>query len=457
MPPDTGRVGAGGRPGGIAARLTFLSETAPLIVSRAGLAMMGIVDMAMLARHASADLSAAALAEGSFGRILDICVAFLVGALPLLGIAQAKGDAASALAIWRRSCVAALALGAVCLLLSTTAGPLFLLTGQPPALAAAAGRVVAIHGAGATFALVAIASAVFLEGMKRAPVVALAVIVANLANLAFNPLFIAGGWGIPAMGAAGSALVTLVVRIGLCAMLVAMTAVEATRWREPLIRRPILFDTAAREQARIGATIAGTAASMHVFGIVLTIMAGWQGALALAAYASCWVLNLPFMLFAGGYGDAATLRVARGERDRLHRDAAMLALGLALPALAWAGGASTIASLYSKDPAMHAMLGSVLPMSGAVLWLDGMGLFLISAMRGRRDVTLPAVIQIATMALTVPCAAILAITLGHGIAGMVAAIVATSLLRLALLAVRAAPLFGPLARPNPVLPDTRPM
>ncbi len=448
---------AGARHGGIAGRLTFLSETAPLIISRAGLAMMGIVDMAMLARHGSADLSAAALAEGSFGRVLDICVAFLVGALPLLGIAQAKGDAAAALAIWRRACLAALGLGAVCLLLSTAAVPLFRFAGQQPALSAAAGRVVAIHGAGAAFALVAIASAVFLEGMKRAPVVALAVIGANLANLAFNPLFIAGGWGIPAMGATGSALVTLIVRIALCAMLVAMVAREATRRGERFMRRPILRDAAAREQGRIGATIAGTAASMHVFGIVLTIMAGWQGALVLAAYASCWVLNVPFMLFAGGYGDAATLRVARGERDRLRRDAATLALGLAIPAVALAIGASGVARLYSSDPAMQTMLAALLPMSGAVLWLDGMGLFLLAAMRGRRDVTVPAAIQIATMALTVPCAAGFALALGQGIAGMVAAIVVTSVLRLALLALRAAPLFGALAQPTHPFRDMRPM
>lgn len=454
MPPEPG-VGAGRR--GIAARLTFLSEAAPLIISRAGLAMMGIVDMAMLARHGSADLAAAALAEGSFGRILDICVAFLVGALPLLGIAQGKGDAAAALAIWRRGCVAALALGALCLLLAAAAGPLFLRAGQSPALSATAGRVVAIHGAGAAFALVAVASAVFLEGMKRASVVALAVIVANLANLAFNPLFIAGGWGIPAMGAAGSALVTLLVRIALCAMLVAMTARAAQRLGEPLLRHPVLRDAAGREQWRIGATIAGTAASMHVFGIGLTIMAGWQGALALGAYCSCWVLNLPFMLFAGGYGDAATLRVARGERHRLLRDAAMLALWLAVPALILTGGAARVAGLYSGDPAMQALLARLLPMSGVVLWLDGMGLFLIAALRGRRDVTVPAAIQIATMALTVPLAAGSAGALGHGIAGMVAAILATSVLRLALLAGRAAPLFGPLPRPAPLLPDTRPL
>lgn len=454
MPPEPG-VGADRR--GIAARLTVLSETAPLIISRAGLAMMGIVDMAMLARHGSADLAAAALAEGSFGRVLDICVAFLVGALPLLGIAQGKGDTAAALAIWRRGCVAALVLGALCLLLAAAAGPLFRLAGQPEALSAAAGRVVAIHGSGAVFALVAVASAVFLEGMKRAPVVALAVIVANLANLAFNPLFIAGGRGIPAMGATGSALVTLVVRIALCAMLVAMTARAAQRLGEPLLGRPVLRDTAGREQWRIGAMIAGTAAAMHVFGIVLTIMAGWQGALALAAYCSCWVLNLPFMLFAGGYGDAATLRVARGERHRLLRDAAMLALGLAVPALALAAGAAGVATLYSADPAMQALLATLLPMSGAVLWLDGMGLFLIAALRGRRDVTVPAVVQIATMALTVPLAAGFALALHHGIAGMVAAILATSTLRLALLAGRAAPLFGPFARAASILPDTRPI
>jgi len=449
MPPEPASVGRGG---GIAARLTFLSETAPLILSRAGLATMGIVDMVMLARHGSVDLSAAGLAEGTFGRVLDVCVAFLIGALPLLGAAQQAGDHAGALAIWRRGCGAALLLGGACLLLGLSAGPLFALAGQPPALAVTAGRMVAIQSLGAAFALVAVASAVFLEGMQRAPLVALAVLLANLANLAANPLFIAGGWGIPAMGAAGSALVTLFVRVALCALLVALVAGQARRWRLPLLRSPRFDISGGRDQWRIGATIAGTAAAMHGFGILLTMMAGWHGTTALAAYASCWILNLPFLLFAGGYGDAATLRVARGSRGRVRRDAGLLGLWLAVPAIALAIGATPIAALYSTDPALRAMLALLLPVSGAILWIDGIGLFLMAALRGLRDVTVPATIQIATMALTPPLAALLAFTLHQGIAGMVLAILATSLLRLALLTARAAPLLlGGL--PRPPLPD----
>ena len=56
------------------------------------------------------------------------------------------------------------------------------------------------------------ASAFFLEGLKRPLPGMVVMIVANLLNVPLNLILVWGAWGIPAMGAEGSAWATTTVR-----------------------------------------------------------------------------------------------------------------------------------------------------------------------------------------------------------------------------------------------------
>jgi MATE family multidrug resistance protein len=411
-----------------------------MIVSRAGLAAMAIVDCVMVARFDARQLAFTTLAEGTFGRLLDVCVAFLLSGLVLVAAAHAKGDAAQRTAIWRRAVLVAAALGLVVGFVSLFGRPILALMGQSDDLIHGGGAVIFALGLGAPAGLIAMASAVSLEGSRKPAFVALCVVGANLLNLAINWILIGGQFGFPALGAVGSALSTSLVRCALAiALVVGVRQVEGRRlWARGEVGGE------ARAQWRLGLSASATAGGMHALAIWLTVFAGWLGARALAAYASCWVLNLPGMLLAMGLGDAIALRVAAADLDlsQRHRRASMridlgaVALVLSPFVLLFCTAPAVVARLYTGDITLQTIMASLLPLSGLALLLDGLSYGLAAALRGRGDVIGPTAIQLGCMGATPILAAALAFGLHLGVRGMVLAIVVTSTLRLALLGLR---------------------
>jgi MATE family multidrug resistance protein len=411
-----------------------------MIVSRAGLAAMAIVDCVMVARFDARQLAFTTLAEGTFGRLLDVCVAFILSGLVLVSAAHAKGDADRRAAIWRRSALVAASLGLVVSLVSLAGRPILALMGQSADLVHGGGAVIFALGLGAPAGLIAMASAVSLEGSRKPALVAICVVGANLLNLAINWLLIGGQLGLPALGAVGSALSTSLVRCALAiALVIGLRQVEGRRlWA----RR--VDGGEAGAQWRLGLSASATAGGMHALAIWLTVFAGWLGARSLAAYASCWVLNLPGMLLAMGLGDAIALRVASVGVDAVGRrhwtsarpDLGALALVLGPFVLLFCAAPTAVARLYTGDAALQAIMVALLPLSGVALLLDGLSYGVAAALRGRGDVIGPTAIQLACMAATPLLAAALAFGLHRGVQGMVLAIVVTSTLRLTLLALR---------------------
>jgi MATE family multidrug resistance protein len=427
-----------------------------MIVSRAGLAAMAIVDCVMVARFDARQLAFTTLAEGTFGRLLDVCAAFMLSGLVLVAAAHARGDGDQRAAIWRRAAAVAAALGLVAGLVSLLGRPILALMGQSADLVHGGGAVIFALGLGAPAGLIAMASAVSLEGARKPVFVAICVIGANLLNLAINWLLIGGQLGFPALGAVGSALSTSLVRCALAiALVIGLRQVEGRRlWARSQ------GGGEARAQWRLGWSASATAGGMHALAIWLTVFAGWLSARPLAAYASCWVLNLPGMLLAMGLGDAIAMRVAGSDLDaRGHRrwtsvrtDLGAVALVLSPFVLLFCAAPTMVARLYTGDTALQAIMASLLPLSGLALLLDGLSYSVAAALRGRGDVIGPTVIQLACMAATPVLAATLAFGLHMGVRGMVLAIVVTSTLRLALLALRQlAPGAAQHGRPQPQL------
>lgn len=428
-----------------AARLRALVvRAAPMVASRAGLAAMAITDAVMLAHWDARELAAATLAEGTFGRLTDVLATFFLAGIVLVAAARGGAGRAERIAHWRRSVVLAAVLGLATLAAAPLAEPLLLALGQDPPLAARSARVVLVLAAGLPAALVAVATAVHLEAIGRAGLVALWLLAANLVNVALNWLLIGGGYALPAMGAEGSALATSIVRAGLALGLVAtLVAYEGPA----LLRARVGWFRGTGDQFRIGATASAAGATMHVLGVWLTVFAGWLGTIPLAAYAGSWLLCLPGILLAAGVGDALAIRVAGTGRDPavrtvLRRDLAALAALLVLYAAAALIAPGLVARLYTPDPRLAAMLASLLPMTAVALVLDGLGIAAAAALRARRDVGVPTAIQLATMAATPVLAALLVFPLGHGVHGLLAAILVTSTVRLVLLAWRLVMVFG---------------
>lgn len=412
---------------------SLLGDAVPMVVSRLGLALMGLTDIILLSRHDPMELAKATLLESTFGRGLDIAIAFIVSALPLAAFAFSKGGMPPAWAIWRRSMAGAGLLGLALLMLAPFAAELLTALGQPQRLIPGTAALFPVAATGGVFGLLAIACAVGLEGTGRAPTVTWAVLAANLANLLLDLWLIGGGFGLAPMGAMGAVTATAIVRAGLFFALALMLHRHA-RSMASAPSDESSADPGMQRQLFAGGAAMGIAATMHVFGMVLTMTAGWLGSSPLAIYSACWALNLPMMIIVSGLGDTLAMRVGRNPAHAVMPDLARLAMLVTLPALALGLAAPWVADLYTDDAKIGVMLSQLLPFSASVMWLDALSLLLLNVMRGRQVFTAPAIIQIVSMALAVPLGWWLAIAQDIGLAGIVYAILATSALRLAAMA-----------------------
>lgn len=430
-----------------AQRFSLLRQATPMVVSRAGLAAMAITDAVMVAHFSSTELAAASLAEGTFGRLADVFLAFIHAALVLIVAAAAASRQGDRLAIWQRALRIAMLMGFAGFVVALFAGPLLQLFAQPTQISDLAAKVILLLACGLPAGLMALACAIHLEAIGRAKLVASFMILANLLNVGGNWLLIEGHWGFPGLGVLGSAATTTIVRI-----LLAIGLIVLVRWfegpstfavqpQDPLVRR---------DHYKLGFTALGASAAMHLLGIWLTLFAGWLGPLPLAAFAAGWILNLPGLLLAAGIGDAIALRVAHrltqtGEASpaRAWSDLSVLALLLSPWVLLLMLAAPVVAGVYTPDPELRALMIKLLPMSGLVLMLDGLSYATSAALRGLKDIAVPTAIQVGAMIATPILAWFLAFWLGMGVEGILVAILTTSLARLSLLAFRMFLLFRP--------------
>jgi MATE family multidrug resistance protein len=408
---------------------------------------MSIADSVMVSRYSAGQFAQLSLADGTLGRLVDIFAAFILGGLVLVPRAFGAGKLHACARIWRRSIAPAVGLGLLGALLGLTGAPLFLRLGQGPELAAAAGTLSTLLGLGYAAALLALGAAVFIEGVKRPAVVALAVVGANILNVALNWLLIGGNAGLPALGARGCVISTTIVRFVLAIVLVAY----ALRF-DP---KPVAGDMPADDPAEtavqrtLGLGAAAVAAIMLLLTASLLVFAGWLGPLALAVLAATFTLNAPVMLLALGIADATGIRVAArdganasGQPDLPpHRFIVGTSLGVMLAILsvfvaAWCAVPRFLAGLFTHDPAMLAGLAALVPAASSLLIFDSICFIVVSALRALRDVAFPTIIEVATMVALVPLAAWLAFGLGQGVHGLIVAALASAVCRATLLVCR---------------------
>lgn len=411
----------------------LLKLATPLVISRAGLAMMGVIDAVMLAHLGSSHVAAMALAEGTFGRLLDICVAAVASALVVFPLAWETGGAQAQRALWQRLSLVAIVLGFVIAVVAPGSAYVLDALGQSGDTARDAASVISMLAFGLPAGLFAIASAVYLEATGRAALVAVVLVLANLLNAGINWLLIFGHGGFEAMGAVGAATSTTVVRFLLAFAFLAIVVILEGK----SVLRPVrLKSPVAGRQAHVSGAAAATAGGMHALASTLTLMSGWLGTLALATYASAWSITLPFMLLALGLGDAVASRSAQSKGVTLKRDLWTAASLLAPISALIVAGAHWIAVTYTTDTDLQRTLTVLLPLAGIVFLLDGISYTVVTALRGLGDVKLPMAFQVGAMALTPPLAWVFAHEMEMGVVGILSAITLTSSLQCGLLLLR---------------------
>lgn len=412
----------------------FLALAGPMIVSRLGVAAMGIADGVMLARHSTGQLAVLGLADTLVGRVIDIGIVFVTAGLALA--AQARAGAADAQRgvgrVWQNSLLLSLLAGTLVLLFGLIGGPVLSALGQPAALVPDAARVIFILSLGVIPALMAVASAGLLEALGKPIGVAVLVVLANGLNIALNDVLIFGRMGFPEMGAEGAAWSSTLVRTLLALALLASVWWVAGRERYGIRERYRAADWAAgKEQRARGWAGAANVTVLAGLSLALPVMAGWLGEAAVAQITALWLVMAPAMIVAWGMGDAAGMRVAallglaEGQSDlpeRLRATGGRLALVLLIVVLLAAAlyllAPQTVVRWVAHDPALVVAVVPLLPLGLAAIATDAMSILYSGMLRSLGVLRAPFVLHAVTGLAMLPIAWALAFPMGWGVTGL---------------------------------------
>ena len=268
----------------------------------------------------------------------------------------------------------------------------------------------------------------FLEGVGNTRAEMYATIVANVANIGFNWIFIYGHWGFPEMGAEGAGLGTLLARvIGMAIMIGYFCARSCYRqyfgwfsWRGFSLRR-------IGELFRMGGPI-----SLQMFlessAFVGTgIMMGWFDKQTLSANQITMTIgNCAFMIVMS-IGAATTIRVSHcygarnfGELSLAARASYHLVLAWnALAAVLFISLRHVIPTLFTSNPEVIAITSQLLVLAALYQLSDGLQNVSVGILRGIQDVRI--IMPIAFVSywlLNLPVGYLLGFTLGMGPSGL---------------------------------------
>jgi MATE family multidrug resistance protein len=231
-----------------------------------------------------------------------------------------------------------------------------------------------------------------LQSMKHTRAIVITIIVGNVINLALNLVFVFGRFGLPAMGAVGSALASTIGRWMQLGLLVALAWPRLRPYLRPLRREAVEKGPFLRS-LRIGLPIGvQTSVEFGTFGAI-SILAGWFGAEAFGGHQVALNLSSLTYMVPAGIGNAASVLVGRaiGEGDAPHArrlaasalilGAGFMTLGAALFLLA----PGPFARAYTSVPAVVAVAATLIPIAGVFAVFDGLQVVASGVLRGAGD------------------------------------------------------------------------
>ncbi|HEY3286830.1 MAG TPA: MATE family efflux transporter [Gemmatimonadaceae bacterium] len=404
----------------------MLGIAAPVVVVQVGLQLMGVVDTLMVGRISADALGGVALGNFYFYNIAIFGMGTLMALDPVVSQAIGAGDMGGARRGIQRGVLLALLVSVAVGAGFLASGSAFRLLRQPAEVVPLATAYVAISAAGLPpfFAFIVLRQS--LQAMLRVRPVLIAVVVANVVNVAANWVLIFGNLGAPAMGIAGSAWSTVFARWVMLAVLLGagwrdLHAHLTGSWRASLQFTP-LWNT-----VRLGAPIGFQWFFEAGAFAMATLMFGWLGTIPLAGHEVALSLaSLTFMVPVGFSTAAAALvgqAVGRGDMPSARRHAAgawVLGVGfMACSGLAMLLFPQPIAGWFTSDTAVIGVAAGLIAIAGVFQVFDGTQAVASGLARGTGDTKVPMVLHLfGFWGIGVPLAAVLGFRTRLGGAGI---------------------------------------
>ena len=411
----------------------------PVVVSRAGIVSLALVDTVMLGPLGAEEVGRYGLGSAVFAVLIVVSIGLMFGAAVETSHLRGAGRLSETGAVWRRALPYATLIGLFAGIMTQFSEDYFLMTGQSEHVASMSASVARIHGISVLPSLLFVTSNLYLEAMGRPLPGMIAVWVANILNVLLNFWFIDGAFGFS--GADGASLATAAVRFLMMFIVIGYVWYLGGKHDFGIRQRPkpgwiVGGATQRRHGYAAGPAYAAESGAFHI----MHIFAGWMAVEQLTSFSIN--MNLLAMLFMAtlGIGSASAVRVgvAHGRRDWPDRALAGWTgffWGMAvqaIPAIILVTHPEMILSVVYqlKDPALIAVVAQGTVVIGLLVILDAGQFILGNALRATGDAWMPTALNITGfLCIMVPTAYWFGIHKGGGAEGLYTGVlIATALI-----------------------------
>lgn len=293
----------------------------PILVGQLGVIVVGFADTLMVGRYTTEALAAASFVNNLFTLVSLLIMGFSYGLTPLISAHCSRGEHVAAGHTLKNACVSNLLFSA--LLIGLTGVLYFFLPcmGQPPELLPLIRPYYVIVWSSLLFISLFNVLKQFTDGIMNPSVGMWILLSGNALNILGNYLLIYGKAGLPEMGLMGAGVSTLFSRVWM-AVLFVWVLLRASRYA--CYRRGFFAGRVSWPAVRsIGALSLPVSLQMGMETGSFTfsaVMAGWLGAVSLAAYQVMVTIGTLGFLFYYSIGASLAIRVAacRGAGDALN-------------------------------------------------------------------------------------------------------------------------------------------
>ena len=406
----------------------------PVVLTQLGQILTQFADNLMVGRYGGDDplpLAAVSFGGAVFFILFITSIGIALGMTPLIGELYAQGNRERSSHLLQNGILFYGALGIAMTAFQYAIIPLMYHLGQPVEVVDAAIPYYKMLVWSMPFVMLFFAFKQFLEGVGNTKVEMVVTIIANLANVGFNWVFIYGRYGLPEMGAVGAGLGTLLSRI--IAPILMIGYFYARREYRDYLERFALRNYSWREVGQL--TRMGLPIALQMFlessAFVGTgIMMGWFGDGAKTAIGAnqiaTTIANCAFMIVMS-IGAATTIRVSHCYGARNLGEMTMAAKASYHLVLAWNAFAAVvflslrhvIPTLFTSNAEVIGIASQLLAFAALYQLSDGIQNVSVGILRGIQDVRI--IMPIALISywlLNLPVGYLVGFTLGMGPAGL---------------------------------------
>lgn len=400
----------------------------PIVLGQLGNVILGFIDTIMVGQYSGEALSAAGFVNNIFNLGIFAMLGFSYGATPIIGAFYGRHDDENVGHSFRDSIWANILFGTIVIaaysLLYLNLGNL----NQPTELLPLMRPYFLTLLASLPFVILFNSFKQFTDTVAATKTALWVIICGNLTNIFLNYLLIFGIGSFPEMGLLGAGVATLISRILMALLFVALIIKQNKFYAyRPGFKARHSRRSDITRLFRVGTPLAVQMGMETASFSLASLLMGWLGATELAAFqVMCTTGSLCFLVYYG-IAAAACIRIShyrgRGEWHKVDETAnAGLHIILLVAAVLSAGIAlfkHELASIFTTDTAIQAMFTALLIPLLAYQVSDGIQINYANALRGIA-VTKPMSLYsfIAFILLALPCSYLLGFTAGLGSIGV---------------------------------------